>query len=71
MKYSRDDHRIQIGIDELEKLLNDAKQQNKYNNMVSAVIIQLEGTRPEILQLCCYGDCFPVDHSRGFEIKSF
>lgn len=60
MKYT--EYGLRISLDELEKLVEEAKNQAKYHNMEGCVYIK-GGEKPRITQYCCYHECNPCDHT--------
>ena len=60
MKYT--EYGLQITIEELEKLLENAKNEAKYHNMQHSLFIK-GGEKPKIIQYCCYAECNPTDHT--------
>lgn len=62
MKYTK--HGLQIGLDELEELLEEAKNQAKYRSGEDCIYIS-GGKRPEIKQYYCYAECYPKNYTYG------
>lgn len=60
MKYTK--YGLQITIDELERLLERAKNEAQYNNMESCIYIQ-GGKKPTIKQYCLYVECNPINYT--------
>ena len=57
-------HGLRISLEELETLLEYAKNEAKYHNMESCIYIQ-GGKKPKIIQYCCYRECNPTNHTYG------
>ena len=53
---------LRITLDELEKMLEYAKDQAKNHNMNSCIYIK-GGEKPTITQYCCYHECNPINHT--------
>lgn len=62
MKYT--EYGLQIGLDELRKMLEYAENRAKYGDMRSCIYIK-GGEKPKITQYCCYAECNPIDHTYG------
>lgn len=62
MKYTK--YGLQITLDELEELLDYAKNRAEYDNMEKCIYIS-GGDRPQITQYCCYAECNPINHTRN------
>lgn len=60
MEYTK--HGLKISLEELENLLNRAKNEVEYDNMESCIYIQ-GGEKPTIKQYCCYAECTPINHT--------
>ena len=60
MKYT--EYGLCITLEELEKMLEYAKNQAKYHNMESCIFIK-GGDKPKITQYCGYRDCNPINHT--------
>ena len=60
MKYT--EYGLKITIDELERLLQRAKDEAQYNNMESCIYIK-GSEKPTIKQYCCYAECNPVNYT--------
>jgi len=62
MKYT--EYGLCVGLDELEKMLEYARNRVKYGNMEPCIYIK-GGDKPKITQYCCYAECNPIDHTYG------
>ena len=62
MRYT--EYGLQIGLDELEELLNRAKNAAKYENKESCIYIK-GGEKPTITQYSVYAECNPTNHTYG------
>ena len=62
MKYTEDG--LKITLDELERLLADAKNQAQYHDMENCIYIK-GGEKPKITQYCVYAECNPYNHTYG------
>jgi len=62
MKYT--EYGLKITLDELERMLEYARNQAEYHNMEWSIYIK-GGERPKITQYCCYADCNSIDHTYG------
>jgi len=60
MKYT--EYGLQIGLDELRKMLEYAENRAKYGNMESCIYIK-GGEKPTITQYCSYAECNPINHT--------
>jgi hypothetical protein len=60
MKYT--ENGLQIGLDELRKMLEYAENRAKYDSMENCIYIK-GGEKPTIKQYCCYAECNPIDHT--------
>lgn len=60
MKYT--EYGLKITLEELEKLLEKAKNRAEYDNMESCVYVK-GGERPTITQYCCYSDGCSINHT--------
>ena len=60
MKYT--EHGLQITLEELEKLLERAKNEAKYSNMEECIYIK-GGDKPTIKQYCYYAECNPINYT--------
>ena len=63
MKYTEKGNLI-VGLDELERMLEYAKNRAKHGSMLDCIEITRE-TKPRILQRCGYAECNPIDHTYG------
>lgn len=55
---------LRISLEELEKMVEYAKNRAKYDSMESCVYIK-GGDKPRITQYCCYHECNPINHTYG------
>ena len=60
MRYT--EHGLCIGLNELCSLLEYAEHEAKHGNMESVLYIK-GGDRPQIMQYCCYAECYPINHT--------
>ncbi|MGX8711621.1 MAG: hypothetical protein ACQGTM_15420 [bacterium] len=60
MRYT--EYGLQIGLDELRKLLEYAENRAQYDSMERSIYIK-GGDRPKIMQYCSYSECNPIDHT--------
>ena len=60
MEYT--DHGLRVSLDELRGLLEYAENRVRYDSMESCVYVT-PGSRPRIVQYCCYAECSPIDHT--------
>mgnify|MGYP005763160915 FL=1 len=60
MEYTK--HGLKISLEELENLLDRARNEAEYDNMESCIYIQ-GGEKPTITQYCCYAECTPINHT--------
>lgn len=51
-----------ISLDELKALVERVENESKYHNMESCIYIK-GGKKPQIMQYCCYAECFPTNHT--------
>ena len=58
------DYGLRISLEELEKMVEYAKNRAKYGNMESCVVIK-GGDKPRITQYCCYHECNSINHTYG------
>ena len=57
---------LELTIDELKRLAEQAEQAAKHQNMESVIYIQ-GGDRPRIVQFCGWHDCFPKYYTNTAE----
>ncbi|MBR3742803.1 MAG: hypothetical protein IKN04_20495 [Clostridia bacterium] len=62
MEYTKNG--LRITLEELEKMLNEAKTAQKHNSMENCIYIK-GGKKPEITQYCSYRECNPKNHTYG------
>lgn len=62
MQYT--EYGLKITLDELEGILEYARNQAEYHNMEECIYIK-GGNKPGITQYCCYAECNPVNHTYG------
>lgn len=62
MKYT--EYGLCIELDELEKLLEYAKNRAKHGDMEDRLFIK-GGDKPKITQYCYYSECNPINHTYG------
>ena len=60
MKYT--EYGLQITLDELEEMLEYAKNQAEYHDKESCIYIK-GGAKPKITQYSCYAECNPINHT--------
>lgn len=53
---------LRITLEELEKLLENAKHEVEHGNMEGCIYIK-GGDKPQITQYCCYHECNPINHT--------
>ncbi len=60
MRYT--EYGLKISLDELEKMLDYAKEKAEFGNMEPCIYIE-GGEKPTIKQYCYYADCNPINHT--------
>ena len=60
MTYTK--HGLRISLEELERMLENAKNDAQYHNMEGCIYIK-GGDKPQITQYCCYHECNPTNHT--------
>lgn len=53
---TKTEYGLKIGIDELEEILNQAKNKHKYNNKENCLYFK----QNEVIQYSVYQECFPA-----------
>lgn len=53
-----------ITLEEMKELVTRIENEYKYHNMEPRIYIK-GGEKPQIIQYCCYADCFPTNHTYG------
>lgn len=55
-------HGLRITFEELEKLLENARNEARFHNMEGCIYIK-GGEKPQITQYCSYHECNPTNHT--------
>ena len=51
-----------LTIEDLERLLDNAKNENEYHDMLPEITIDCKDNVVYIYQKCYYGECYPTHH---------